>query len=346
MTLGASPAASDGAVRFATVIDATAVPARPTSAAAGQAAALAAFVREGLKGELAGETIVFYGDDVERDRLVELAPTREVRLVKMRTHRTELVARVLAAVTAAGGVELVLAAGGPAGAELATRLACHTGGAALTGALDLEVVGGRLLGRANVYSAHLRGRFELTARPWFVSLDPSWSDALGSSQGEPRDHVILSEADETAGSDDASEAAPFDDPEVLEAPPAGNFAASRFLVVAGYGAGDRRRLERIALAARHMGADFGVSRPVVMNAWAPTDRLIGVSGSRAAPALCLVVGASGAPALYWGIERAGFVVAINPDEHAPIARNADVVVRDDDVAVIEALAELIARRGD
>ena len=65
MTLGASPAASDGAVRFATVIDATAVPARPTSAAAGQAAALAAFVREGLKGELAGETIVFYGDDVE-----------------------------------------------------------------------------------------------------------------------------------------------------------------------------------------------------------------------------------------------------------------------------------------
>ena len=137
-----------------------------------------------------------------------------------------------------------------------------------------------------------------------------------------------------------STAAPFDDLELLDAPPAGDLAGSRFLVVAGYGASDRERLARIAHAARRLGADFGVSRPVVMNAWAPADRLIGVSGSRATPEVCLVVGASGAPALQWGFERAGFVVAVNPDEHAPIARNADVVVRDDGVAVIEELAAL------
>ena len=84
MTLGAS-GGSDGAVRFATVIDATAVAARPTSAAAGQAAALAAFVREGLKGELPARRCL-YGDDVERDRLVELAP--RVRCASSRCART------------------------------------------------------------------------------------------------------------------------------------------------------------------------------------------------------------------------------------------------------------------
>ena len=91
-----------------------------------------------------------------------------------------------------------------------------------------------------------------------------------------------------------------------------------------------------------MGAAFGVSRPVAMNAWAPMDRLIGVSGTRAAPELCIVVGASGAPALYWGIEKAAFIVAVDLDEQAPIVGNADAAVIDDGVAVIEELAQIVA----
>ena len=113
-------------------------------------------------------------------------------------------------------------------------------------------------------------------------------------------------------------------------------------MVAGYGAGGREGTERIARAARRMGAGFGVSRPVAMNAWAPMDRLIGVSGTRVAPALCIVVGASGAPALHWGIEKAGFIVAVNPDEQAPIVGNSDAALLDDGVAVVEELAEIIA----
>ena len=91
-----------------------------------------------------------------------------------------------------------------------------------------------------------------------------------------------------------------------------------------------------------MGAAFGVTRPVAMNAWAPMDRLIGVSGTRAAPELCIVAGASGAPAFYWGIEKAAFIVAIDVDEQAPIVNNADAAVIDDGLAVIEELAEIIA----
>ncbi len=114
------------------------------------------------------------------------------------------------------------------------------------------------------------------------------------------------------------------------------------MVVAGYGAGSRDGVERIALAARRMGAAFGVTRPVAMNAWAPMDRLVGVSGARVAPVVCVVAGASGAAALHWGIEKAAFIVAINLDEQAAIMGNADVAVVDDGVATVEALAEVVA----
>ncbi|MEI6451124.1 MAG: electron transfer flavoprotein, partial [Actinomycetes bacterium] len=63
---------------------------------------------------------------------------------------------------------------------------------------------------------------------------------------------------------------------------------------------------------------------------------------RTAPALCIVVGASGAPAFYWGIEKAAFIAAIDPDQQAPIVRNADAAVIDDGPAVIEELAQIIA----
>ena len=115
-------------------------------------------------------------------------------------------------------------------------------------------------------------------------------------------------------------------------------------MVAGYGAGSRAGVLRVAAAASRMGAGFGASRPVVMNAWAPMERLIGISGTRTAALLCIVVGASGAPALYWGIEKAAFIVAINPDEAAPIVAGSDAAVLDDGVAVVEELAEIIAAR--
>jgi len=356
-----------GTPRFAAVIDATGEGERAAAACARQAGALGAFLRDGLTGELAGETIIVFSDGADAERLVELAPTREVRLVRAPPRRPDLLAAALAGAVREHDVALVLAAAGTGAVELATRLACRTRGAVLTDALDLEIAAGRLCGHAAVYSGHLRGRFELSSRPWCVTLDAGWNDEHGAP-GAPADHVVLSRSDAAGDADDAGAQSaraasaadgagqagaadgagecPFTDLELLEGPPGDDLADSRFLVVAGYGAGDRAGLERIAQAARRLGADFGVSRPVVMNAWAPADRLIGVSGSRAAPELCIVVGASGAPALFWGIERAGLLVAVNPDELAPIARNADVVVRDDGVAVIEALAALVARDGD
>ena len=326
-------------MRVIAVIDGT------TDGAEGQTRALGGFIREGLTGDVAGETLVFYDDARARERLVALAPTRDVRLVKMRAHRPDQIVDVLAEMAGDDATTLFLFAGDPPGAEMAARLACRTGGAAMTDALGAEVQGTseaeRVFCRRTVYSGHLSGRFALRARPWCVSLDGGWSDAPAAA---PAEHHVLSDV---ARSDAAGE--PWlEDVELVEPSSAGDLAGSRFLVVAGSGAASRAGVERIAAAARRMGARFGVSRPVAMNAWAPMDRLVGVSGMRAAPALCIVVGASGAPALYWGIEKAGFIVAVNTDDEAPIVAAADVAVVDDGTAVIEALADIIARerRGD
>jgi len=320
-------------MRFTAVLDGT------TGAAVRQAGALGGFLREGMSGDLAGETLVFYQDDREKARLVELAPTRAVRLIKTTARRPERMVELLAAVARDEAVPLFLFAGGPGGTELAARLACRTNGDVLTDALSVEVGPQRLLCRKNVYSNHMVGCFELSGGPSCVTIDASWNDG---PKPELAEHDVVSDTDETGGPAET----PFEDVELVDLPSSGDLAGSRFLVVAGYGAGNRQGVERIAEAARRMGAAFGVSRPVAMNAWAPMDRLIGVSGTRTAPALCIVVGASGAPALYWGIEKAGFIAAIDTDEHAPIVRNADAAVVDDGVAVIEELAEIIAAARD
>ena len=320
-------------MRFAAILDGT------TGAAVRQAGALGGFLREGMSGDLAGETLVFYQHDHDKTRLGELAPTRAVRLIKTTARRPERMVELLAAVARDEAVPLFLFAGGPGGTELATRLACRTHGSVLTDALSVEVGPQRLLCRKNVYSNHMLGRFELTARRWCVSIDASWSDGRSPISLE---HDVLSDSDETGGTGTT----PFEDLELADSPATGDLAESRFLVVAGYGAGSREGVECIAKAARRMGAAFGVTRPVAMNAWAPMDRLIGVSGTRAAPELCIVAGASGAPAFSWGIERAAFIVALDLDEQAPIVRNADAAVIDNGVAVIEELAEIIAAARD
>jgi electron transfer flavoprotein alpha subunit len=332
-------------VRFAALIDGT------SATAPLQARALAAFLADGLTGDgltgdLTGETVIFVAGVREAQELVALAPTREVRLVRAARRRPDLMAESLLATARSGEIDLFLAPAGPWGAELITRLACRSDGAVLTGVLDAELAGARLQARANVYSNHMVGRFELSRRPWCATIDASWNDGRPLP---PLAHEVLSD---TAAPGVASprtpgvaEPDPLTDVELVAGPPAGGLADSRFVVVAGYGAGGPDGVARIARAAQRMGADFGVSRPVVMNAWAPMDLLIGVSGTRTAPAVCLVVGASGAPALHWGIERAAFIAAINSDDHAPIARNADIVVVDDGIAVVEELAALIDPQG-
>jgi electron transfer flavoprotein alpha subunit len=280
-------------------------------------------------------THLFHADEGDPAALLALAPTRDVRLIRTPPHRPDLMAAALTAFEAGGGAEFFVFPGGPLGTELAARLAARAGGGVLTEVLDAQATDDGLECRRMVYSGHLTGRFALRPRPWCITLAAGWADSGLLPAG---DHVVLAQAE--LGDDAGSASSPLRDLEDLEPPQTGDLETAEILVVAGRGAGSSRGVERIRAAAARLGAAFGATRPVVMNGWATPDRQIGVSGTRTAPAVCIVAGASGAPALLWGVERATFIAAVVTDEHAPITGEADVVVLDDAAAVLEALADL------
>jgi electron transfer flavoprotein alpha subunit len=313
-----------------------------TGPAAGRRSrALGGFLRDGLETGgtgVAAVTHVFQSTRATRDAALAQAPTEDVRLIHVPPLRPDIIAAALAAFQAGGGADLLVFPGDPAGRELAARLAARSGGSVLTDVISAVAADGVLLCRRAVYASHLTGAFKLVRRPWCITVDASWEDARVQP---PAQHTVQAEA--RLLGDDASVLAPLLEVERLEPPPTGDLEAARFLVVAGRGAGSRGGVERIAAAAARMGAAFGVTRPVVMNGWAGPDRQIGVSGTRTAPAVCVVAGASGAPGFLWGIERAGFIAAVDTDDHAPIAGESDVFIAGDAVAVLEALAELLVQ---
>ena len=119
-----------------------------------RASALAGFMLDGLRlpGDapgVAGDavTVAFYTDESARDRLVALAPTAEVKLVRAPERRADILAAFLTAFEAEGGAELFIFPGGPLGTELAARLAARAGGGVLTDVLDGEVGAAGLLCR-------------------------------------------------------------------------------------------------------------------------------------------------------------------------------------------------------
>ncbi len=71
---------------------------------------------------------------------------------------------------------------------------------------------------------------------------------------------------------------------------------------------------------------FTVSQKLESNYMIP-DRVIGTSGSRTGPLLYVAAGISGAMQHVWGMQDSGFVVAINPDENAPIKDECDIFIK-------------------
>ncbi len=302
-------------LRVAVVLDATGATAER------HARALGGFLRDGLTvadGVTPAAVTHLFCIHGAGTGHVPAAPSRDVRLVHVPPHRPDIVTAALSAFQIGGGADLFLFPPGPGGRELAARVAARTGGSMLTDVLSAAAVGGGLRCRRTAYAGHLAGEWELGPRPWCITLDAGWAD---SRPEPPEEHAVQTEAELLE--DDVSVPPPLLEVERLEPPPTGDLEAAEFLVVAGRGAGSRDGVGRIAVAAARMGAAFGVTRPVVMNGWAGADRQIGVSGTRAAPAVCIVAGASGAPAFVWGVERAGFIAAVDTDDHAPVAGESD-----------------------
>lgn len=94
-------------------------------------------------------------------------------------------------------------------------------------------------------------------------------------------------------------------------------------VIVGMGMGVKDDIPRVrALAARY-GAELCASRLLVDNGYATYDMQVGLTGKTVSPPVYIAVGISGAVHHIAGMQRAGTVIAINPDKNAPIFEYAD-----------------------
>ena len=106
--------------------------------------------------------------------------------------------------------------------------------------------------------------------------------------------------------------------------------------------------------AKELNAEIGVTLPISKKPYVVSsaldskymipDRVIGTSGHKTSPLLYIAAGVSGAMQHVWGMKDSGFVVAINPDEEAPIKDECDVFIKGRMEDVIPLLIEEIKKQ--
>ncbi len=106
--------------------------------------------------------------------------------------------------------------------------------------------------------------------------------------------------------------------------------------------------------ARELDAEIGVTLPISKKPYVTSpsldskymipDRVIGTSGHKTSAMLYIAAGVSGAIQHVWGMKDSGFVVAINPDDDAPIKNECDVFIKGRMEDVIPLLVEEIKKQ--
>ncbi len=135
-----------------------------------------------------------------------------------------------------------------------------------------------------------------------------------------------------------------------------DFDTPRTIVSFGRGIKDdpEQNVKLVEQLAKELNAEIGVTLPISKKPYVVSsaldskymipDRVIGTSGHKTSPLLYIAAGISGAMQHVWGMKDSGFVVAINPDEEAPIKDECDVFIKGRMEDVIPLLIEEIKKQ--
>lgn len=238
-------------------------------------------------------------------------------------------AATLAELAEKTGAEVFLISSTKRGKEIAARLATRLGAGCITDVIDLRQEGDALLADRytlggnsvateevltprKVYSVmpYAFGRPERdasrTGQAVDVELAPDGKKKLLERRPKPREGVRLEEADR--------------------------------IVAVGKGVGNQEDLRLINDLAEALGAEIACTRPIAMDLhWLSEDRIVGLTGVKAAPKLYLAIGVSGQIQHTVGITRAKTIVAINKASDAPIFKVSDYGIVGDLYAILPQL---------
>lgn len=135
-----------------------------------------------------------------------------------------------------------------------------------------------------------------------------------------------------------------------------DFESRKAVVSFGRGIKDsvEQNIKLVEELAKQLDAEVGISLPIskklfpasqaISSTYMIPARVIGTSGSKISPMLYVAVGISGAMQHVAGMKDSEFVVAINPDEDAPIKNECDVFINGRMEDVIPLLVEELKKQ--
>lgn len=263
------------------------------------------------------------GTEEDNDYL-ELIPFKKVIQIRCEHYQPESILNKLALHFQNGEKAVYLLPSNYTGDELAVRLSYRLQGSSLLHIKQIHWEYGQLEAEKMVYSNHMNGQFSMKKAPYFFTLEKGCGSVENKNSEKIMVKHFIEKWDISEEDSNFTEVINFQKKEKEE-----GINHAKIILAAGRGVKKKEEMESIKQLAKCMGGDYGVSRPAAMSAWAPMNRLIGVSGAMTKPEITMTVGISGAAAFFAGIEKSQFIVAMNTDPDAPIVKKADVVIIDD-----------------
>lgn len=226
--------------------------------------------------------------------------------------------------------ELLLFTAESKGNELASRLSYRLGG---SGALGITKVWPQKKGLSvvrRIWGLQLEGEFLFQEPPFLISVVQG-SFAAETKEQKPeyiRVAAHQQEPDWYIGYEETVQCG-----EDIHTYP--------LILAGGRGLGSRQSALELQDLSREIHAGVGGTRPAVLNGWFPAQSMIGLSGQKVAPELCIVFGASGCMPFMGGIHKNTYLAAVNSDPKALIFKSSDLGIVDDCNLVIEALRDIL-----
>jgi electron transfer flavoprotein alpha subunit len=261
-----------------------------------------------------GETLIAYGADkvlvADDPGLAEYDPEIYVKIIAdlVEQYRPEI---------------LLLSATAP-GNDLAPRLAqrLNTGLISHCIKLDLDMSERMLLGTFPTLGGEVYHTVACPkARPQMATLQPGYfrlpyEDSYHSGDVQKVDLDLMGVTRRLTWID-------------LEAPvdlPPVPLSKEKIVVSAGRGMGDADGFALVEQLAEALGGVVAGSRGAFDEGWIAENQIVGVGGEFIGPDLYVACGISGEIHHCYGLQEAKFIVAINPDERAPIMKVANIAV--------------------
>ncbi|TAK34858.1 MAG: electron transfer flavoprotein subunit alpha/FixB family protein [Chloroflexota bacterium] len=236
------------------------------------------------------------------------------------------------------GVDIYLISSTKRGKEIAARLATRLGAGCVTDVIDLRREGDVLLADRYTLGGNSVATEEvLTARKVYAVMPYAF--------GRPE-----RDASRTGQTVDVELAAGGKKKRLLERKPKARegvrLEEAERIIAVGKGLINQDDLRMVSDLADAIGAEIACTRPLGMDLhWLSEDRIVGLTGVKAAPKLYLAVGVSGQIQHTVGITRAKTIVAINKAADAPIFKVSDYGIVGDLYAILPELLAQVKKGG-